>query len=82
MNSGKNSPGQLLIFRCAAEPWTVFWLVCERMSSHFHVYMAAENIPVEKAIIDAGITPYPYNLLVRRLLALTDPRNDLSDDTQ
>ncbi|MGN1388089.1 MAG: alpha/beta fold hydrolase [Bulleidia sp.] len=122
---GRTQPRRLLIFQCAAEPWTVFLPICERMSEHFHVYMAAadghnpedhstfssvedyahgaavylrthgaeklealyglsmgggaamrflaaEKIPVEKAIIDAGITPYHYTLLVKRLIALRD----------
>ncbi len=33
---------------------------------------AIENIPVERAIIDAGITPYPYPKWVCRLIALKD----------
>ena len=33
---------------------------------------AIEDIPVEKAIIDAGITPYPYPKWVCRLIALKD----------
>ena len=35
-------------------------------------FLAAEDIPVEKAIIDAGITPYPYPKWVCRLIALKD----------
>ena len=31
-------------------------------------FLAAEDIPVEKAIIDAGITPYPYPKLICRLI--------------
>ena len=34
--------------------------------------LAVKAIPVKKAIIDAGITPYPYPLLVRKLIALKD----------
>ncbi len=35
-------------------------------------FLAAEDIPVEKAIIDAGITPYPYPKWICRLIALKD----------
>ena len=35
-------------------------------------FLATEDIPVEKAIIDAGITPYPYPKWVCRLIALKD----------
>ena len=35
-------------------------------------FLATENIPVEKAIIDAGITPYPYPRLVCRLISFWD----------
>ena len=35
-------------------------------------FLATEDIPVEKAIIDAGITPYPYPAPIRRLIALKD----------
>ncbi len=35
-------------------------------------FLATENIPVEKAIIDAGITPYPYPKLICRLIAVKD----------
>ena len=35
-------------------------------------FLAAEDIPVERAIIDAGITPYPYPKLVCRLVSLKD----------
>ena len=34
--------------------------------------LATQAIPVKKAIIDAGITPYPYPLVVRKLLAVRD----------
>ena len=35
-------------------------------------FLAAENIPVDKAVIDAGITPYPYPKPVCRLIAAAD----------
>ena len=35
-------------------------------------FLAMEDIPVEKAIIDAGITPYPYSKLTCRLIAVKD----------
>ncbi|MBR1456535.1 MAG: alpha/beta hydrolase [Oscillospiraceae bacterium] len=35
-------------------------------------FLATEDIPVEKAIIDAGITPYPYPRLVCRLISVWD----------
>ena len=35
-------------------------------------FLATEDIPVGKAIIDAGITPYPYPRLVCRLISLWD----------
>jgi pimeloyl-ACP methyl ester carboxylesterase len=35
-------------------------------------FLAAESIPVTKAIIDAGITPYPYPKPVCRLIAAGD----------
>ncbi len=35
-------------------------------------FLATEDIPVKKAIIDAGITPYPYPRWVCRLIALKD----------
>ena len=35
-------------------------------------FLATEDIPVGKAIIDAGITPYPYPNWVCRLIALKD----------
>ncbi len=35
-------------------------------------FLATEDIPVDKAIIDAGITPYPYPRFVCRLIALWD----------
>jgi len=35
-------------------------------------FLATENIPVKKAIIDAGITPYPYPKWICRLIALRD----------
>ncbi|MGX8706194.1 MAG: hypothetical protein ACSW8J_06420, partial [bacterium] len=35
-------------------------------------FLATEDIPVEKAIIDAGITPYPYPKWVCRLIAMKD----------
>ncbi len=35
-------------------------------------FLATENIPVDKAIIDAGITPYPYPKCICRLIALKD----------
>ena len=34
--------------------------------------LAVQAIPVRKAIIDAGITPYPYPLEIRKLIALKD----------
>ena len=35
-------------------------------------FLAAENIPVKKAVIDAGITPYPYPRWICRLIAAKD----------
>lgn len=35
-------------------------------------FLATENIPADKAIIDAGITPYPYPKWICRLIALWD----------
>lgn len=35
-------------------------------------FLAAQDIPVEKAVIDAGITPYPYPEWICRLIALRD----------
>ena len=35
-------------------------------------FLATVDIPVEKAIIDAGITPYPYPKWVCRLIAMKD----------
>ena len=35
-------------------------------------FLAVEDIPVDKAIIDAGITPYPYPKLLRRLISYRD----------
>lgn len=35
-------------------------------------FLATQDIPVDRAIIDAGITPYPYPRLVRRLIAIRD----------
>lgn len=35
-------------------------------------FLATEDIPVKKAIIDAGITPYPYPKWVCRLIAVRD----------
>jgi pimeloyl-ACP methyl ester carboxylesterase len=35
-------------------------------------FLATEDIPVDKAIIDAGIAPYPYPRFVCRLIALWD----------
>ena len=35
-------------------------------------FLAAEDISVDKAIIDAGITPYPYPKWICRLIALWD----------
>ena len=35
-------------------------------------FLATEDIPVEKAIIDAGITPYPYPKLICRLISVKD----------
>ena len=35
-------------------------------------FLAAEDIPVKKAVIDAGITPYPYPRLICRLISVRD----------
>ncbi len=35
-------------------------------------FLAAEDIPVDKAIIDAGITPYPYPRPISRLISVKD----------
>ena len=35
-------------------------------------FLATEDIPVDKAIIDAGITPYPYPRWICRLISLWD----------
>ena len=35
-------------------------------------FLATEDIPVEKAIIDAGITPYPYPRFICRLISVKD----------
>ena len=35
-------------------------------------FLATEDIPVEKAIIDAGITPYPYPKWICRLISVID----------
>ncbi len=35
-------------------------------------FLATEDIPVERAIIDAGITPYPYPKLICRLISVKD----------
>ena len=35
-------------------------------------FLATEDIPVGKAIIDAGITPYPYPKLICRLISVKD----------
>ena len=35
-------------------------------------FLAAEEIPVDKAIIDAGITPYPYPKFICRLISAVD----------
>ena len=35
-------------------------------------FLATEDIPVERAIIDAGITPYPYPRFICRLIAVKD----------
>ena len=35
-------------------------------------FLATEDIPVDKAIIDAGITPYPYPKWLCRLIAVKD----------
>ena len=35
-------------------------------------FLATEDIPVEKAIIDAGITPYPYPKWICRLISCMD----------
>ena len=35
-------------------------------------FLATEDIPVDKAIIDAGITPYPYPKLICRLISVAD----------
>ena len=34
--------------------------------------LATQAIPVKKAIIDAGVTPYPYPLIIRKFIALKD----------
>ena len=38
-------------------------------------FLATEDIPVDKAIIDAGITPYPYPRWISCLIALKDWAN-------
>ena len=35
-------------------------------------FLAAEDIPVARAVIDAGITPYPYPRLICRLISVKD----------
>ena len=35
-------------------------------------FLATEDIPVDKAIIDAGITPYPYPRFICRLISCWD----------
>ena len=35
-------------------------------------FLATQDIPVRKAIIDAGITPYPYPRFICRLIAVKD----------
>ncbi|MBR3001413.1 MAG: alpha/beta hydrolase [Oscillospiraceae bacterium] len=35
-------------------------------------FLATEDIPVDKAIIDAGITPYPYPKIICRLISVWD----------
>jgi len=35
-------------------------------------FLATQDIPVEKAVIDAGITPYPYPRFICRLIAVKD----------
>ena len=35
-------------------------------------FLATEDIPVDRAVIDAGITPYPYPKWICRLIALKD----------
>lgn len=35
-------------------------------------FLATEDIPAEKAIIDAGITPYPYPRFICRLISIKD----------
>lgn len=35
-------------------------------------FLAAEDIPVKNAVIDAGITPYPYPKLICRLISVKD----------
>lgn len=35
-------------------------------------FLATEDIPVKKAVIDAGITPYPYPKWICRLIAVRD----------
>jgi len=35
-------------------------------------FLATEDIPVDRAIIDAGITPYPYPRLICRLISVKD----------
>ena len=35
-------------------------------------FLATEDISVEKAMIDAGITPYPYPKLICRLISVKD----------
>lgn len=35
-------------------------------------FLATQDVPVDKAIIDAGITPYPYPKLICRMISLWD----------
>ena len=35
-------------------------------------FLAAQDIPVERAVIDAGITPYPYPRIICRLISVWD----------
>ena len=58
---GKEHTRSFAMFQCAVEPWWVFKASAEE-----------EDIPIEKAIIDAGITPYPYPKWICRLISVKD----------